>query len=229
MSNRVQFAHAEAAGSGSTIACTLNGIAAGSLIVHNIAMNDLAAFVTGVADDLSAAGSLAIALPTSLETLEQWYHKNHGGGNRTFTATLDTAHTFRGIVSTEVAGVDTDSPLEGTASGTGNSAAPSSGNLTPTPSVDGALIVAVCTGDTVPTAGAPFIEIFSDGSGATNCEHEDYVQPTAAVVAATWAMAPSGNWAALAAVYLPGPATEDVITRVNRSSVPPNVRIAGAE
>lgn len=224
MSARVQFGHTEAAGAGTSIACTVNGIAAGNLVAH-LVQCEPSGTVTLTEDDLGVDAVLAVARTGGNQRIECWYHKNHGGGNRTFTATYEASHNFRAIVSAEYSGVDPVSPLEGTANASGTSATPSSGNVSPTPTVDGALIIGICTPATLAVAGAPFNELFTEpGAGATS---EDYVQPTAAAIAATWTMT-SGTWDALAAVFLPDLSISDVVTRVNRSSVPPNVRIAGA-
>lgn len=222
--NRVQFAHLEAVGAGTTIACTLNSVAANALIVHScICGENGTVTVTGVADDLTIAGQLALALnPGGLEHIELWYHKNHGGGTRTFTITFSTSITDRGIVSTEYAGADQTSPLDGTATATGNSATPDTGVLIPEPTVNGCVIVGLVCAQNQPASASPFIDVFQD---TTNfCDTEDYVQSTYGPINATWTMT-SGLWGAIAAVFKPAVSVDNPFQRSNRNSVPPNVRL----
>lgn len=107
---RVQLGHAEAAGTGTTIACTVNGIAANSLVVVNSTVEDLTT-ISSVKDDLLVTAAIATNTPVDWtdgsQRADQRYFENYGGGNRTFTTTFGASQTFRGIVAAEYSGAAT--------------------------------------------------------------------------------------------------------------------------
>jgi len=177
-------------------------ISAGSLVVVGLNhYTDIS--VTGVADDLSANATFAVARygATGTKRCELWYFMNHGGGTRNFTVTYATSAQYGYVCVSEYTGAALTDAFEGKASNNASGTTPTTGNLDVTPSVDGMLIVGHCTGYTNCAGAAPFTQIDVDGV-STWGNHEFYVQPTKADIAATWTQN-SGGYAAVAASFLP--------------------------
>jgi hypothetical protein len=200
---RVQLNHAEAAGFGTTIGATLNGVAAASLILGRTT-NDSSGSVTvsGMADDLAVnavRSGAAANNGTLFQRVDHWYFENYGGGNRTFTATYSGSVQFRGIDVVELSGALLAGSAGPTSSATGTSAAPSSG-ATGVPASDGTYFFGTCAGPSQPAAAAPFGTVLQDTNDLVT--EEEYVQPSAAALAATWTMT-SGAWAAIVSTYYP--------------------------
>jgi hypothetical protein len=223
---RTQFNHAENSAFDATpLAVALAGIAPHSLVVVRISYdNSLGQTTASLVDDLAVAGALAVGVTRSDATqrIELYYFKDHGGGSRTFTWTGSAASSSKGIVATEYADAHLTSPLDGIAatdSGPGVSTAPTSGNISPAPSVNGTLIYGSANSGGTPTWAAPFSSVFHDTTNVT--DDEDYVQPTAGGLAATWTSA-SDTFGALAASFKPAPPTVPVPT--SRASLPPQMR-----
>lgn len=204
---RVQIGKLSGLGNGSSIACTVNGIAPGSLVVGNVTCGDVAgggATLSTLRDDLNVDATPTTSVDWSVGTqnIYQRHWANYGGGTRTFTATFSTATApFRGIVIAEYSGADTAAPLGPANTNVGTSAAPSSGAVTP--AKDGALLVGYAVTANLPSAVAPFTDLWQDTT--LLADSEDYIQPTAASIAATWTQT-SGTWGAIVGAYYPASA-----------------------
>lgn len=121
---------------------------------------------------------------------------NHTGGSFTFTANFTPTSQFRQIEIVELANVEA---VDGTSSGQGTSAAPSSGNITPTR--DGGYQVGYGLGATALTSGSGWTDLFNDPTIITS-DLEGRQRPDKSALAATWTMT-SGNWGAVAVQYRP--------------------------
>lgn len=186
---------------------SLTGVAAGATIVGGASHDDVGgtATVSSVADDLAAPGTINHQFDDTAGFAQNFAHfswKNHGGGNRTFTAYFNVSASFLNIAVVELASAEQVGTLVGPAThGSGTSAAPSSGNVTPTK--DGAYFFGQVQGQSVvPTPAAPFSGILDET--AANQNFEDYIQPTAAARNAPWTTAASAFWTALVSTYYPG-------------------------
>lgn len=198
---RTQFNHVENAASGTSIAVSLTGIAPGSLV--KVAVRHDGTTTTGVTDDLSVAGALARGHTEGVDgiRIDVYYFKNHGGGNRTFTATFPAA-TARAIEVEELAGADTVNPLGPVNSANGSSNTAAAGSVTP--GVDGAYIAgyeANASFDYVPQA--PMVGVLSELTSVS--DSSALAQAINAAVNPTWTSASVENWAAVAVVFLPAP------------------------
>lgn len=198
----VQSNFATAAGSGTSLGATLNGVGAGAAIIF-YATNDSGGggSVSGVADDLAVAANLAHGwddITGFIQYYSHWSFQNHAGGNRTFTATYSVSAPFRAVAVVELSGAEPTGTLNGPAThNNGTSAAPSSGAVTP--ANDGAYFFGTVQGQsTTPAAAAPFSHVLDITANLTNVE--DYVQAIAANLAATWTMA-SAFWSATVSTY----------------------------
>jgi hypothetical protein len=209
----VQTVENNADAASATIAVTINGVVAGNLLVVCVAgYNYTDADVSGVADDQSTAAVKAAdkSSSTANNNCEIWYFQNHGGGNRTVTATFTTSNAqYRYITVSEWSGGAITSVFEGKAINDGTSATPSTGNLDVTPSQDGMLIIGLIHPNAVPTAAAPFTLLRYDG-GSTNAHSEYYIQPTAAAIAATWTMSSATFGAVAASFKVPATVSPDL-------------------
>lgn len=191
--------HNELASSASSITATRNGIVPGNTIVVATCVED-AATISRVSDgfDIVLTPDVALDWVAGTERLALYSFSRHSGGNKTFTVTFSASQTFRGVVVLEL----TPSVFDGAASsGSGSSATPSSGNLSP--SADGSYIVGFAMGATALTVAGGFSDLFNDSSVNTS-DTSGFAQTSRASVAATWTMT-SGIWAAIAAAYRPLP------------------------
>lgn len=187
-------------GAGATNTIALTSIAAGNAIIICTSSHTNIT-ISGVADDLSVAGGLAVTAydATTNDRLGIYAFLNHGGGTRTFTVTFSGNTVNRYTVASEWSGMALASAFEGKATAATNGANPSTGNLDVTPSVNGELIIGFTNGDNAATAGTNFTLLQSDGVN-TLAHAEYYIQPTAAAIAATWTMT-SGNYQCIAASF----------------------------
>lgn len=200
---RVQSNHFQASGGAGSISVGLTGVAAGAAIVGGASHDDVGgtATVSSVTDDLAAAGAISHQFDDVSGFAQNFAHfawKNHGGGNRSFTATFNVSAAFRNIAVVELAGAEQTGTLAGPAThGSGTSAAPSSGNVTP--ANDGAYFFGQAQGQSVtPTAAAPFGSVLDETAALQN--FEDYIQPAKLARNAVWTMA-SAFWTALVSTY----------------------------
>lgn len=187
------FGHNESgAGQVSTLAATVNGISAGGCVVvligYDLSMHPIGV-TTSITDDLGAnAGAAVVSLddPNITERFEIYVFKNYGGGNRTFTVTLNQSQIGVFIQVIPLINADLTTPVAGVASATAATANPSTGNISPTPTRNGSYGVGICTsaGGGPPTSGSPWSSLFNDTTDAANTE--TYAQATAAAIAATW-------------------------------------------
>jgi len=214
---RTQSNHADAAGSGTTLNVSLSGVASTSLVCLSTSYDIGGGGTESVQDDLTVAatGINSTSAGGFSQNTALWYYKNYGGGNRTFSQVLSVAHLNRGITVVELAGAVTGAPLDGTASNNGTSASPTSGNLSPAPSIAGTYVFGRCEGANQPSSASPASDIFQDST--TFGDTEDYVQPTPAAFGLTWSMS-SGSFQALAASFKPADA------RPQRHALPHNQR-----
>lgn len=190
--------HNENSATGTSIAATRSSIVPGNTVVVCVAVED-AATITNVSD-----GTTIITTPdvtfdwtAGTERLAIYSFPAHAGGTKTFTATFSVTQLFRAIIILEL----TPSIFEGLASASGSSAAPATGNVSPTPSVDGCYIVGFCFGNTVLTSAGGFADYFNEPTINTS-DTEGLAQTTAAAIGASWTMT-SGPWGAVAASYKP--------------------------
>lgn len=201
---RTQHSNAASSVSSASISTALTGVAPGSLIVVSVNVAD---FVTtsNVKDDLNVNAAVAYQFDYSAHQAwyECWYFANHGGGTRTFTANFSAAGVGKTISVTEYAGALAVAPFFNSVVATGNSAALSSGALTPP--MDGCLIWGQGTqdGDTPePDTGAGYAQIGRDDV-VNVTSWEDKIQSLAASVATTWTGVPSLDWLATMAIFQP--------------------------
>lgn len=191
---------------GATLSAIFSGnVSAGSLIVGCFVVADTGIDVASFSDGTNNGTQAAAGFDASGSRYEIWAIPNHPGGEDTFTVTWDSAAgTFRGIAIIEVSGAAASSPQEGSAAASGNGTNASSGNISPTPSEDGALIVVHGFFNTdTPTWAGSFQTvpgITRDGQTAQLLGY--LIQPTAGAIAADWTQT-SGLWAAQAASFLP--------------------------
>jgi len=182
--------------SAGSIATTRNGIIAGSTIVCAVTVEDLVT-ITNVSDGTTTktVPDIAVDWTAGTQRLALYSFPNHPGGNFTFTATFSGSQTFRGLDIAEL----TPSVFDAASSGTGTSAAPSSGNITP--SVDGSYFLGFALGASALTKAAAFTDLVNDPTTLTS-DFEGFAQSTKAALAATWTMT-SGIWGAIGASYRP--------------------------
>lgn len=196
------IAFVQAAGDTDTTVQLVN-IGAGNLVVVGTAAEGNVA-VTGISDGTTAGeiGPARLYYATPDESVELWYFKNHAGGTKTFTVTWASARSFPRIWAAEFSGVALTSLYEGTASATNTPVTTlTTGNITPTPSRDGALIIAACWGNggTV-TAGDVYTNA-NQPNGETAGIY--YIQPTAAAITVTVTQSTGQKLMINAASFLP--------------------------
>jgi hypothetical protein len=193
----VGSAHNESATTGTSIATIgTKTITAGNTVVVCVGIED-ATSITNVTD-----GTTTVTVPDVIldwvggtEKLAIFSFPNHPGGAKTFTANFAATQPFRAIVVLEL----TPCTFDVSSTGSGNSAAPSSGSLTP--SVSGSYIVGFCFGNSALTSAGGFADYFNEPTVNTT-DTEGLAQAVAAAIAATWTMT-SGIWGAVAASYKP--------------------------
>ena len=214
--SRVQSNQVSTGGAtGTSIAVSLNGILAQSLVACAVMCDNTSATISGVADDLSVAAVKSVGLSDTnhSERQEHWYFKNYGGGNRTFTATFSVSTAWRALLAVETSGADLASPLGPTNSNSAATGATiTAGSVTATQ--DGAYFFASCQGNTQPAAQSPLSEIWADTTLVHS--HADNAQSTAAAFNATWTHT-SGAWSAIVSTFYPAVAAP---TRAARAMAP---------
>ena len=104
---------------------------AGNLNIVAVGWNDTTSTVNSVKDSRGNSYALAIG-PTTGTGLRQsiYYARNIAGGNNTVTATFNRAAAFVDVRVLEYSGLDTSSPLDVTAEGTGRGTSPRSASAT---------------------------------------------------------------------------------------------------
>jgi len=200
-----QKANTIGVGAGASIAATMPaGVTAGNRIVVGVSCND-AGTVTGVTDDKSNTYVRELQFDDTVQIgrwLECWSAKNIGGSTApTVTAVFSGTPTGRTIVITEYTGDDNTAGHEGTASAAGNSTNPSTGNLSPTPTVNGELIFVFglnSLGDL--TAGSGYTLLFTEAGEGTASEYQ--VQATAGPIAGVF-VGGATTWACIAVSFKP--------------------------
>jgi hypothetical protein len=222
---RVQLGHTEALGTGTTIACTVNGIAANSLVVVNSTVEDLTT-ISSVQDDLLVSAAVATNTPVDWsdgsQRADQRYFENYGGGNRTFTTTFAASQPFRGINAIEYSGAATSSVYDKGSNQHDQASSSSISSGAVVPAQDGSLLVGYVIGSSATTFQAPFSNVLTDA--VLIADTEDYIQAVAASIAATWTMSPAGIAGALVGVYKP--AATQAPLQYNRTRPPLNQRVA---
>src|SRR6266850_4628970 len=184
-----QKANTIGVGTGPSVAAMMPAsVTAGNRIVVGVSCNDVGA-ITGVADDKGNSYVRELQFDDTVQVgrwLECWSAKNIGGSIApTITASFSGTPGGRTIVITEFTGDDITAAHEGVASAAGNSTNPSSGNVSPTPTVDGELIFAFglnTNGDL--TVGAGYTLLFTEAAEGTASEYQ--VQGTKGAVAGTF-------------------------------------------
>ena len=219
---RVQFGHAEAGGSGTSIGATLNGIIAASLVVVT-SSNDSGTAVTSVTDDLTVAAVNTVSLIDSIgfsQRYDHYYFKDYGGGNRTITVNYAAATPYRSIVVVELSGADTIAPAGPAAGQRSSGPVTTADSSAVTPTKNGAYFAGYCEcvgPNTSPIpAGGAFV-VFDEPTNDHNTS--GYVQATAASKSATWTI-PSGAYAAIVSTFYPD------TTGVQRIQSNSNARVA---
>lgn len=189
--------HNELAAAASSIAATRNGIVAGNTIVVAVQCADTFA-ISNVSDGTitNSTPDITFHWAGGTQNMALFSFRNHAGGNFTFTANFAGNTAFRCIDIIEL----TPSQFEGSASSSGSSASASSGNISPTPSVDGCYIVGFA-GDAALTSAGGFADLFNDPT-IVGTDLEGLAQASKAAIAATWTLT-SGVWGAIAASYKP--------------------------
>lgn len=206
----VGTAHLEGAGALGSIAATKTGITPGSSILVRVTGADTFA-ISNVQNGAGLTQTTPVLLfhwVTGTQNMAYFLFVNHPGGTFTFTANFAGAVAFRAIAIIEL----TPCRFDAGTSASGTSAAPSSGNVTP--SVDGAYLVGFCAGDFLPAKAAAWTEILSESVVVTDTE--GLAQAVKAAVAATWTMT-SGKWGAMVAAFKEiGRLARPVLPRLSR-------------
>jgi hypothetical protein len=191
--------HNELAAAATSIAATRNGIVAGNTVVCAVQCQDTFA-INNVSDGTitNSTPDVSFFWTGGAQWIALFSFPNHAGGNFTFTANFAGSVTFRCIDIMEL----TPSVFEGSSTGSGTSTSASSGNISPTPTVDGEYIVGFA-GDAALTSAGGFSDLFNDPT-IVGSDLEGLAQTSKAAIAATWTLA-SGVWGAVAASYKPAP------------------------
>lgn len=201
------ISHNEVAAAGATIAVTRVGIVPGSTLVVGIIG---VSFACSTVDD----GTTTLVTPESQVNqaalgafISMWVFPNHVGGTKTFTGTFpNAATTKRAIIVLELANADLVTPREGLATGNSFDAAGAiaTGNLAPTPSVDGEYIAAYAVTDNgAITSGTGYTSLFAETT-VNNSVFEGLAQAVAAAIPGRFVLAATGSWAAIALSFKPG-------------------------
>jgi hypothetical protein len=197
-----------------TIAVTRNSIVPGNLIVVIVTWDTTTTSANPSISDGTTTNSTPDGVLDTTALLSQkaaaYSFPNHAGGTKTFTATFAAACAWRGIYVIELQNAALSVPFEGFATAQGaSSAAFSSGNVSPTPSLNGAYLIgfALVSND-VNGAGAPFTSLHDDAVVAAMVS--GYAQAAAAVIDADFTQTPAGGWGAMILSFLPaaGPTTD---------------------
>jgi hypothetical protein len=191
--------HNELAAAANSIAATRNGIVGGNTVVCAVTCADTFA-INNVSDGTitNSTPDVTFHWAGGLQNMALFSFPNHAGGTFTFTANFAGSTAFRCIDIMEL----TPSVFEGSSTGSGTSASASSGNITPTPTVDGEYIVGFC-GDAALTSAGGFTDLFNEPT-IVGTDLEGLAQASKAAIAATWTLV-SGVWGAIAASYKPAP------------------------
>lgn len=205
--------------SGTGLGAFMSGVAVGALVVVCTSWDETGG-TTGstVVDDLSVAATNKTRITGHGQSDEIWRYANYGGGTRTITLNNSPNQSFRSITVMEFAGSPA-SPDDGVATNSATSTSPSSGNLSPAPSVDGELIVgfAVSAGSGTITSASPSTDVLQ-GAGS---DVQYYIQPTAASFASTWTDSANEVWEAAAVSFKPALA---VVSLPPRRALAPQLR-----
>lgn len=219
---RRQSTHSELAATATTIALTLNGVAAGSLLVIIVGVvGSTTTTISGVQDDLGTVGvSVGRAVYATNGYGEIWYIKNATAGNRTVTVTYSATITNRYMCLIE-ADADTSSPLDQTAKKeTQDSVNPNTAAVTTL--ADGEYCVALSAGipGTSLTATSPYGDVYTPVTlNSWTIGVEDRIQATQGATNAAWTAANS-SWFAILATFKATAvgADRDVIVRYGSMS-----------
>lgn len=197
----VGSAHTENAASGTSIGIART-VSAGNLVVCVITVDD-GATITNVTDGTTTKSSADIAFDwaAGVQRLAMYSFPNYVGGSSKFTANFSGTQTFRQISAVELTGADKSTPFEGSASANGNSAAPATGNVSPSPTLDGTYILGYALGATALTSAGGYADLVNDPTIVVS-DVEGLAQSVHAATGPSWTMA-SGIWGAVAASYKP--------------------------
>lgn len=198
--------HAEAAGSGGTIAVTLGGVVATDAIVGSVTVEDTVT-ISSVKDQTPTSAALDKLHDDTVGTqwLGLWSLPNSPSGSRTLTATFSASAAFRGIQALELSGAATTALLTGTPaandSGAGTATAFDS-SISTTPGVAGAFVLQVGEGGShQPTVAGGFTAGLQD---AVNLVSTGYlVQGAAAAVSPSFTLSVADSWSVVIAAYKP--------------------------
>jgi YVTN family beta-propeller protein len=203
-----------AATNGNTIVVTASGFPAPASI--------------SISDTLGNTYTLAgtIATSSANEFVAIYYAKNIRAGTDTITLAGSASGQFS-MTAAEFSGLDTTSPLDGSATAQGSNAAPSSGLMTP--STSGDLVIGAATHGftTTTTAGAGFtmLAVATEDDAAHQPLATEY-QTLAGTnpIAASFSLAASGSWLVNAALFKPAANTPPAAPSIQSFiATPPNI------
>jgi hypothetical protein len=197
-----QVAHNSSAAGGTLLSTSLTAIASRALVVAWASYDTAGGGSARVEDDLGRGATFVLRTTAGgfNQAVEIHFFCNYPGGSRTFSLINSASNTNRTIVVAERAGADLNTPLDGSASASGTSATPASGNVVPAPALDGGYVAGITASANIPSAAAPFADVWQDSTSFT--DSEDYLQAVAAAIGATWTQV-SGAWEAIAASFKP--------------------------
>lgn len=196
--------HNELAGTATTIAGTLNGVASGSALVVIVGtLSNTTTTITDVRDDLNNIGiSVGRAVYGTNGYGEIWRIENAAAGSRTVTVTYSATITNRYICviedSASATPFDKTSKLESQ-----DSVNPHCPSVTPT--TDGQYCVGFAAGNpgTSLTATAPYGDVYVVSFNSWTIGVADFLQTTAGATNAAWTAA-NGSWFAIMATFKAG-------------------------
>jgi hypothetical protein len=178
-----------------------SNVGTGNLIVVGVTIGGAGTSAT-VTDNLGNTYTQAVPFSiVSSSTVAIFYAKNITGGACTVTAKpSSTQDVTLGIC--EYSGADTSAPLDTTASSGGTSTSPSSGSATPA-NANSLIVGALTTGGSAATItnGSGFTSRYQAAGTPQTLDVEDKFASSS--VAATWTLAASQSWAAVAAIFKP--------------------------
>ncbi len=205
----VQSNHAEASGTGTTIAVTLTGVTAGDGIVGSATFDSSGVSLSNVKDNTptTANADAAHNWAVGTQSINAWSIPNSPSGSRTFTATFSATTTSRGIQSLEFSGLPTaaGSFVTGTPAGddggSGTTTAFDS-TISTTPGVSGALIFQVGEGgSTQPAVGAGWTGGPQDAVNTVTTGYKILGAPAA--TSPSFTLSPADAWSVLVVAYKP--------------------------
>jgi hypothetical protein len=186
-----------------TIAAPAANHTAGNLLVVFVGLVSSTATVSSIADTAGNTYTyVASIVYSAYYRIECWYAKNiTGNANNVVTVTYSASVTYRTITVDQYSGCDPSAPLDQYNTGSGNSAAPTTGNITTT-SADEVLVAGVhLDANKTITAGANYTKRTLTDPAPSFGASEDRIVSATGTYNATFSLNSAAGWVIIVASF----------------------------